>query len=60
MKPLMGQEYGASPKETTEILTNGKKGVIQVQISPVRVNGPMGIRTPVSGSEGRKDIQTTS
>jgi hypothetical protein len=30
------------------------------KITPVEMNGPMGIRTPVSGSEGRKDIQTTS
>jgi hypothetical protein len=28
--------------------------------SPEERNGPMGIRTPVSGSEGRKDIQATS
>jgi len=45
MLRLMKQEYGPSPKKITEILTNDKKGVIEVRVSPVEIYGPGGIRT---------------
>jgi hypothetical protein len=45
MLRLMKQEYGPSPKKITEILTNGKKGFIEVRRSPVEFYGPGGIRT---------------
>jgi len=59
MLRLMEQEYGPG-QEIPEISINTKKGSQSRWFSPVEVNEPMGIRTPVSGSEGRKDIQTTS
>lgn len=37
-----------------------KKTLVSTGNSPREKYGPTGIRTPVTGSEGRKDIQTTS
>jgi len=42
MKRLMKQALGPSQK-TSKILTNGKKGFIEVKITPVENNGPDGI-----------------
>lgn len=39
----MKQYYGSSQEKTTKILTNEKKGVIEVRVSPVEVNGPVGV-----------------
>jgi len=59
MQSLMKQDYWPS-QEIPEKLTNAKKGSPEVKVSSVGDYGPTGIRTPVTGSEGRKDIQTTS
>ncbi len=42
---LMKQEYGPSQEKTLKILTNRKKGLIEVRRSPVDFYGPGGIRT---------------
>ncbi len=43
MLRLMKQELGPSQEKTTKILTNRKKGLIEVQRSPVDFYGPGGI-----------------
>jgi hypothetical protein len=43
MLRLWGQKYGPSPK-IPEILTNGKKRVIEVSVSPVGLSGPAGVQ----------------
>jgi site-specific recombinase XerD len=48
-----GEENSLKSKE-------GLKTPVSNGNPPRERNGPMGIRTPVSGSEGRKDIQATS
>ena len=59
IRRFMKGEYGPSQKDI-KILTNAKNRRGLRRFSPVGIDGPTGIRTPVTGSEGRKDIQTTS
>jgi integrase len=59
MLSLIKQEYGPGQKIPQKSI-NPKKGARLINFSPVEIYGPTGIRTPVSGSEGRQDVQTTS
>jgi len=53
MHRLMGKDNGPSQEKDTLILTNAKNTLSLRQFLGGKINGPMGIRTPVTGSEGR-------
>jgi hypothetical protein len=50
----MKQEYGSSPLEIPEILTNEKKGSLEVLVSPVDFYGPGGWGTIQQEGHHRK------
>lgn len=52
MKRLMKEDHGQGQKVPRK-LTNGKNGPPDIVPTGERLNGPTGIRTPVTGSEGR-------